>query len=154
MKIARLLCVLYKDSYLCFRLSTISFRSTNCFVFYFVDIVFCREVKRFYLSYRKITKKKTWLKAFFSINYWRSVAVEGGGGGWWLGYFETNFAFFFQNSNFQSGFCSSVFVCLLRHLPPQWLFLVAMAFLFSCLLITFNFGFLLVRLVRQGPCLV
>ena len=78
MKIARLLCVLYKDSYLCFRLSTISFRSTNCFVFYFVDIVFCREVKRFYLSYRKITKKKTWLKAFFSINYWRSVAVERG----------------------------------------------------------------------------
>ena len=94
MKIARLLCVLYKDSYLCFRLSTISFRSTNCFVFYFVDTVFCREVKRFYLSYRKITKKKTWLKDFFFDELLGIIRRGEGGGGWWLGYFETNFAFF------------------------------------------------------------
>ena len=80
MKIARLLCVLYKDSYLCFRLSTISFRSTNCFVFYFVDTVFCREVKRFYLSYRKITKKKTWLKDFF-FDELLGIIRRGEGGG-------------------------------------------------------------------------
>lgn len=130
------------DLHLCFRLSTsISFRCTDCFVFYLVDTVFCRKVKGFLfaglISYTagKITKKRiAWLRVFSFSKLLRISRREGRGDSGWV-------------------VMKGIF-CLLQYLLPQWLFRTAVALDFSSLLIIFNLWLTFVRLVHQGPCLV